>query len=306
MVIGNPILIGGGSGGFSPSDEGKVVNNGQLVAQGSHTITENGTYDTTLISRLVANISGGGGIQTGTTPPTSDIGSNGDYYKRTIPIMSNVNYVEYLQSSGTQYIDTGIIANELTDITADVGWIQNDYVIGKRTGGASGMTNALYIGAGDSRSFAICKTGSSSVSFDSMRITAPSNGRIVCKTRSWEDDGFLMVSYYEGLGVSSLLKRVTSLNTTYSQILFGAHIDSTISKGTCRIYRVVYYQAGSPIADYLPCLDTNGVACMWDNIAQEYVYNGGTGSFEYGSAATPDELDSVLYVKENGTWRVVE
>lgn len=46
---------------YVAADEGKVVDNGALVAQGSQTITQNGTYDTTLISELIANISGGGG-----------------------------------------------------------------------------------------------------------------------------------------------------------------------------------------------------------------------------------------------------
>ena len=71
------------------------------------------------------------------------------------------------------------------------------------------------------------------------------------------------------------------------------------------MYRAVIYDGIVPIADYLPCLDGNGVACMWDNVAKEYVYNDGTGDFAYGSTATPDELEPILYVKESGAWRVV-
>lgn len=46
---------------YSASDEGKVVNNGALVAQTSDTVTENGPVDTTLINSLTVNVSGGGG-----------------------------------------------------------------------------------------------------------------------------------------------------------------------------------------------------------------------------------------------------
>lgn len=46
---------------YSAGDEGKVVSNGALVAQGSDTVTQNDTYDTTLISSLTVNVSGGGG-----------------------------------------------------------------------------------------------------------------------------------------------------------------------------------------------------------------------------------------------------
>ena len=53
---------------YSASDEGKVVSNGALVSQTSRTVTENGTYDTTLNDEVVVNVSGGGGgeFETGT------------------------------------------------------------------------------------------------------------------------------------------------------------------------------------------------------------------------------------------------
>lgn len=47
---------------YSASDEGKVVSNGALVSQSSDTVTENDTYDTTLINSLTVNVSGGGGL----------------------------------------------------------------------------------------------------------------------------------------------------------------------------------------------------------------------------------------------------
>ena len=46
---------------YSAGDEGKVVNNGSLYTQGSSSVTTNDTYDTTLISSLTVNVSGGGG-----------------------------------------------------------------------------------------------------------------------------------------------------------------------------------------------------------------------------------------------------
>lgn len=47
---------------YTASDEGKVVNNGALVAQTARAsqITQNGTYDTTLNNEVTVNVSGGG------------------------------------------------------------------------------------------------------------------------------------------------------------------------------------------------------------------------------------------------------
>lgn len=41
---------------YIAEDEGKVVSNGALITQGSTTVTENGTIDTTLYSSVVVNV----------------------------------------------------------------------------------------------------------------------------------------------------------------------------------------------------------------------------------------------------------
>ena len=49
---------------YAAGDEGKVVSNGALVSQSSQTVTENGTYDTTLKNEVVVDVQGGGGSDT--------------------------------------------------------------------------------------------------------------------------------------------------------------------------------------------------------------------------------------------------
>lgn len=58
---------------YAAADEGKVVKNGALVAQGAVTYTANGTYDTTEKSSVTVNVSGGGPTlqQKSATPTTS-------------------------------------------------------------------------------------------------------------------------------------------------------------------------------------------------------------------------------------------
>ena len=55
----NAKIIASVPNSYAAGDEGKVVSEGELVAQGSDTVTENDTYDTTLISSLTVNVSGG-------------------------------------------------------------------------------------------------------------------------------------------------------------------------------------------------------------------------------------------------------
>lgn len=48
-------------GGFGPEDEGKVVSGGALVAQTAHaTVTQNGTYDTTLNNSVTVSVAPSG------------------------------------------------------------------------------------------------------------------------------------------------------------------------------------------------------------------------------------------------------
>ena len=61
---------------YAAGDEGKVVSNGELVAQSSDSVTQNGTVDTTLINSLLVNVSGGGGSGvSGTFSPAENLRS---------------------------------------------------------------------------------------------------------------------------------------------------------------------------------------------------------------------------------------
>ncbi len=280
MIQGAMITIGGGliqSGGGSST----------LV---SKTITQNGVYDPAddnadgYSSVTVAVPTSG--ISTGSTPPTSGMGSDGDYYEQTIPIASGVNFVEYLESSGTQYMDTGIVVDENYSF----------YIKTKRLGNNHGPFGARDSAEG-SNQFIVVGT-SSGLRVGWGNYVTLSTGSDVCEI-SAKDAVFRLN------GDAKAVSSVTTFTTPASIILFGNHNGTTINKGASVIYRLTIWDSGAPVADYLPCLDGNGVACLWDNVAGEYVYNDGTGDFTYGSTATPDALDPVLWHKVSGAWEVV-
>ena len=417
---------------YVAADEGKVVSSGELVAQGSQTITQNGTYDTTLIDELIATIEGGGGgdlsqydiiknvvweqgsstlvqgssydttkissdtrirsaetmavdrniyyftinsgfqvlvgyfnmndvvtgasswgeytdggvvrppsntkyaffirktngnnitpsgisdagfalyditaliedggcsggIQTGTTPPTSDIGSDGDYYKQMSPLADNVDFVEYLESNGTQYINTGIYPDSGYGIYAEV-YRTDTWIAGSRQGNASSkglnvvgnteVTNGISLDYNGTRYNNSVATGTLNILKFLPNLTAGGSSYAVLQN-----------------GTKYWVIQKGSYTLTNPFILFGIGKEGSVTITTgAKIKRVALYDGLTLVADYLPCLDGNGVACMWENIAKEYVYNDGTGDFTYGSTTTPDGLEPVLWVKESGTWRVV-
>jgi len=80
---------------YAAADEGKVVDDGTLVAQTSRNIDTNGTYDTTTNSEVTVNVSGGGGT------PYYEPWNNSSFFER-IGIQSNSG-VEQIGTTGVYY-----------------------------------------------------------------------------------------------------------------------------------------------------------------------------------------------------------
>ena len=108
-TVNNVFYTNAGTDSFSAGNEltGTPIDVVYLIVNGSWIIIEDGEKDD-----VNTGGSSGGEIQTGTTPPTSSMGSDGDLYKQIFPLASGINFVEYLQSSGTEYINTGITGNQ--------------------------------------------------------------------------------------------------------------------------------------------------------------------------------------------------
>lgn len=66
---------------YAAGDEGKVVSNGALVAQGSATYTSNGTYDTTLVNEVEVDVPATSMDFLNTAEPTGTITSNATIVK---------------------------------------------------------------------------------------------------------------------------------------------------------------------------------------------------------------------------------
>jgi hypothetical protein len=55
------------------------------------------------------------------------------------------------------------------------------------------------------------------------------------------------------------------------------------------------------LRDYLPAVDANGVACMFEAVSGTFVYNGGSGAFTAGSDVTVSPF-RYEYRKSGGAW----
>lgn len=100
---------------YAAADEGKVVDDGALVAQTSVTKTTNGTYDTTLNNEVTIN------VPTGTARTSADLTASGDTV--TVPAglyASNATKAVAAGTAGTPTATKGTVSNHSVSVTPSV------------------------------------------------------------------------------------------------------------------------------------------------------------------------------------------
>lgn len=186
-------------------------------------------------------------------------------YRQAVAMDATISYVDYIESSGTQYIDTGFKPNNNTRVVVDVhGTKAGTYaVFGARRGTTSQSFTVWMINSSTFRSDFHSSQNSVNVASVLNRIVIDKN-KNVC--------------------------RFGDISTTNSNETFQAPINLFLfavnNNGepegrnfSGRLYSCQIYDNDTLIRDYTPALDPDGVACLYDKVSGQYVYNSGTGSF---------------------------
>ena len=177
--------------------------------------------------------------------------------------------LEYIQSSGAQYIDTGRKLTQDSDITIDfsiVGEIKRDAgVFGSRE--SASKNNLTLFQNMDPIVF----TGDFSEYKNHRFTTASSLERTKIRMNK------------AGVWVNDILKKswsdVADFETPTNGLIFD--VGNNNWSGNKAVMRLYSYTDGDA-QRLVPCLDTNGVPCMYDLIRRQTLYNQGTGSFTWG------------------------
>ena len=177
--------------------------------------------------------------------------------------------LEYIQSSGSQYIDTGRKLTQDSDITIDfsiVGEIKRDAgVFGSRE--SASKNNLTLFQNMDPIVF----TGDFS-EYKNHRFSV---------TSSLERTKIRMNK--AGVWVNDILKKswsdVADFETPTNGLIFD--VGNNNWSGNKAVMRLYSYTDGDA-QRLVPCLDTNGVPCLYDLIGKTALYNQGTGAFTWG------------------------
>ena len=183
--------------------------------------------------------------------------------------------VEYLESTGTQWINTGV--NGAADLYYSL-TIQPTYSSGDRKyfgSYPSGLTLAQLNG---NWRFLERNWILSSVAVDSTTAS-------VVERRS---DGL----YVNGAKVADIWD---GARASTGLILFGQRTDSGVSLSYCRVYACKIYLGAVLVRDYIP-VRKGTVGYLYDRVSGKLFGNAGTGDFLYGQDVVPVE-----YIESHGT-----
>ena len=177
--------------------------------------------------------------------------------------------VNFLQSSGSQYIDTGRKLTQDSDITIDfsiVGEInRNAGIFGSRE---SASKNNLAL-------FQITSPNTFNGDFSEYRQHRFTTALSLERTKIRMNKA--------GVWVNDILQKswsdVADFETPTNGLIFD--IGNNNWTGNKAVMRLYSYTDGDA-QQLVPCLDANGVPCLYDLIGKTALYNQGTGAFTWG------------------------
>lgn len=318
---------------YTQADEGKVVQSGVLVAQTSETVTQNGTYDTTTKDEVVVdvqgaapnlqdktftqngtytadagydgfdevtvNVSGGGGstnILSGTDAPTSAQGSDGDIYLR----YTNAS----IKNASGQWINTGYHGSDSSKYVIDFKLTKAQSSEYPTTFGARSATgsvaNASYLHlAKGSRDYSGCIAGWGNMQNQVLGFGASEIVGKMCEIELQKGSVKFVVD-----GVETTATFTAGAVTDTSPIaIFGVAVNSSLQPFSpvdgMELFGFKIYENDILVHDYIPTLDGNGTACLYDSVTSEYKYHSGGGTLAYTAGGKIE----TAFVKVSGAWQ---
>lgn len=191
---------------------------------------------------------------------------------------SSYTAVDYLQSTGEQWIEMGVAPNQNTKavlkIKINVFTSRGASLIGSRTNINSDDQFTTYLDDYGGTRFLFRMDGQPKAT----SWTGLTTNKIYIVTLSGTE---MKAELEDGTAVFSKTFSVPDFTSTVTMALFRSKgVSGDYFRG--RIYSCKHYSGDELIQDFQPCLDTNGVPCMFDFVSRKSFYNKGTGSFTWG------------------------
>lgn len=221
-----------------------------------------------------------------------------------IVLPADYQRVEYVESTGTQYINTGVKVSTNNKIIMDLQFtdttyqqINGGYYIYRASGTSYTIRNDIGVGSTD-----MFFMGASSTSI-TTNVTADTNRHIFmvnATTGEWSIDnvsGSVTPDSHSDYEVTLLIGARSGRNVNGRVLAPATYCEE-------KIYNVKIYTSGNLVRDFIPCYrKIDNVAGLYDVVNDVFYTNSGSGSFTVGPdiITIPSGYQKVEYIQSSGT-----
>ena len=203
---------------------------------------------------------------------------------------SGYTELEYIESSGTQYIDTGYTPNQDTSVMLDAQCINyNSGTQGILFGARTSATENVFV-------IQRLTAGNWNMGYNAASIivgTADTNRHMFYKDKQYQYlDGVL-----KGTGTYS------SFTCPGTAILFGFNNAGTPKPTSfpAKIYSFKMWNNRTLVRNFIPAKNSSGVVGLYDTVGNRFYTNQGTGEFTGGPVVCPNGELAQTYTSATGT-----
>lgn len=201
----------------------------------------------------------------------------GEVHTKPVPLPTGYTKLAYIQSNGTQYVDTGFKPTGNTKIICDF-WAYN------QTNSQQGVFGSR---PGDDARFTLF-TGRSTKAFQADYNTAQSLANETEPINGVDLTKRTVVSMSNELVVNGIVIKSIGLATFLSSrnlYLFANNNSGVVQLlGSFYLYSCQIYDNGSQIRNFQPCKNSSGDVGLYDLVGKQFYANAGTGTFTGGEA----------------------
>ena len=179
--------------------------------------------------------------------------------------------VQYLESSGTQWINTGIIGTT-ENSGVEVVWEfsnadANMCIFSTRSAQISNTLTLFWL-----------KTSSNRIRIDAVGQKYFGDSVNTLENQKYH---FIYKSKTSANATLNNLSNDKSQFLTIGKLTTFSSRDNGVVTSSIKIYSFKWYEGDILVRDFIPVLDQDDIPCMYDKITDELYYNVGTGQFLY-------------------------
>ena len=196
----------------------------------------------------------------------------GGIHTKPLALPTGYTKLSYIQSSGTQWTDTGFKPTGATKVVIDFQMVSQGSAQQGVFGSRPGASGRFTVFTGDS-------TGALQVDYGTYGTLATETNTIsglnLNNRNTIEVNNSLIINGNTVKTVSAV-----SFTSTYNLFLFANNNAGTAQlPGAMKLYSCQIYDNGTLVRDFVPCINASGEVGLYDLVGKQFYGNAGTGIF---------------------------